>query len=81
MPCPSPTLNPFVRAQPPPAAGGAAGGPALELSRGGERLLVVSVHLRTGKLLLAAGAEQAAEVGADIAAALRKVRGPPPDAG
>ncbi|KAK9826373.1 hypothetical protein WJX81_004551 [Elliptochloris bilobata] len=54
------------------AANHGAGGPALELLRGGERLLVVSVHLRTGALLLATGAAQAAEVGADIAAALRK---------
>ncbi len=51
-------------------------GPTLELRRGSERLLVVSVHLRTGQLLLATGAAQAAEVGAEIAAALRKVTGP-----
>lgn len=46
----------------------------LELLRGGERLLVVSVHLCTGALLLAIGGAQEAEVGADMASALRKAR-------
>jgi len=35
---------------------------------------VVTVHLRTGRLLLAAGAAQGAEVGAECTAALRKAR-------
>jgi len=56
------------------AAAAGAGGPALELLRGEERLLVVTVHLRTGRLLLAAGAAQGAEVGAECTAALRKAR-------
>jgi hypothetical protein len=56
------------------ATSAGAGGPALELLRGEERLLVVTVHLRTGRLLLAAGAAQGAEVGAECTAALRKAR-------
>lgn len=57
-----------------PPAAAAVGGPVLELLRSGERLLVVSVHLRTGALLLALGGAQDAEVGADMATALRKAR-------